>query len=88
MDDGERYYSREYDYVDQETSYSRNTYTDAFVVEEHDNSLVGKAVLHATYGEGLIKSIEGKGEKAKVTVHFRRYGLKKLIWGYANLTVM
>ena len=39
------------------------------------------------YGEGIIRAVEGKGDKAKVTVHFKNYGTKKLIWGYANLTV-
>jgi len=51
------------------------------------NSSVGLKVRHSMYGEGIIRSIEGKGEKAKVTVQFRNYGVKKLIWGYANLTV-
>ena len=48
---------------------------------------IGSKVQHATYGLGVVKSIDGKGEKAKVTIQFQRYGVKKLIWGYANLTV-
>ena len=48
---------------------------------------VGSKVRHSMYGEGIIRSVEGRGEKAKVTVHFRNYGVKKLIWGYANLTI-
>jgi len=54
---------------------------------EELNSSVGLKVRHSMYGEGIIRATEGKGEKAKVTVAFRNYGTKKLIWGYANLTV-
>ncbi len=54
---------------------------------EELNSSVGLKVRHSMYGEGIIRAIEGKGEKAKVTVAFRNYGTKKLIWGYANLTI-
>ncbi len=53
--------------------------------EEEGTCSVGTRVRHATYGEGVIRAVEGKGEKAKVTVHFRSYGVKKLILGYANL---
>ena len=53
--------------------------------EEEGICRVGTRVRHATYGEGVIRAVEGKGEKAKVTVHFRSYGVKKLILGYANL---
>ena len=48
---------------------------------------IGSKVRHSMYGDGIIRSVEGKGEKAKVTVQFRNYGVKKLIWGYANLTI-
>ena len=48
---------------------------------------IGSKVKHSMYGEGIIRSVEGKGEKAKVTVQFRNYGVKKLIWGYANLVI-
>ena len=54
-------------------------------IEEDATCRVGTRVRHATYGEGVIRAVEGKGEKAKVTVHFRSYGVKKLILGYANL---
>ncbi|MCX6111971.1 MAG: UvrD-helicase domain-containing protein [Proteobacteria bacterium] len=55
--------------------------------DNETGSAVGTKVRHATYGHGVIRAIEGKGDKAKVTVHFSKYGVKKLIWGYANLTV-
>ncbi|MFH1223714.1 MAG: UvrD-helicase domain-containing protein [Pseudomonadota bacterium] len=62
-----------------------------YVREEPEEStgergyIIGARVQHATYGDGIIRGVEGRGEKAKVTVHFRRYGVKKLIAGYANL---
>jgi DNA helicase-2/ATP-dependent DNA helicase PcrA len=55
--------------------------------EGDSREIIGTKVKHATYGDGIIKAIEGKGDKAKVTVNFFRHGTKKLIWGYANLTV-
>jgi DNA helicase-2/ATP-dependent DNA helicase PcrA len=54
-------------------------------IEEEGICRVGTRVRHSTYGEGIIRAVEGKGEKAKVTVHFRNCGVKKLILGYANL---
>jgi DNA helicase-2/ATP-dependent DNA helicase PcrA len=42
-------------------------------------------VRHGKYGEGTVLMREGEGEDAKVTVHFARHGLKKLVEKYANL---
>ena len=73
------------------TKHNKNTNTgysyvaDDMSVEEDATCRVGTRVRHATYGEGVIRAVEGKGEKAKVTVHFRNCGVKKLILGYANL---
>ena len=70
---------------------SRYSYDYSTSSASHDysdpDSIVGSKVQHATYGHGVIRAIEGKGDKAKVTVQFSKYGVKKLIWGYANLTV-
>jgi DNA helicase II / ATP-dependent DNA helicase PcrA len=62
--------------------------TAGYIEWDNNSSYVGMRVAHATYGEGVIKAIEGKGETAKVTVNFRRCGMKKLIWGYANLRLI
>lgn len=43
---------------------------------------VGQKVAHSSFGEGLIKKVEGSGDKAKVTVFFPGYGLKKIIASY------
>ncbi|MCZ6638920.1 MAG: UvrD-helicase domain-containing protein [Candidatus Dadabacteria bacterium] len=43
---------------------------------------VGQKVAHSSFGEGLIKKVEGSGDKAKVTVFFPGHGLKKIIASY------
>jgi DNA helicase-2/ATP-dependent DNA helicase PcrA len=43
---------------------------------------VGQKVVHSSFGEGLIKKVEGSGDEAKVTVFFPGYGLKKIIASY------
>jgi DNA helicase-2/ATP-dependent DNA helicase PcrA len=73
-----RNYESKYSYDYSSSSSSEHYETD---------SIIGTRVQHATYGNGIIRAIEGKGDKAKVTVQFSKYGVKKLIWGYANLTV-
>ncbi len=45
----------------------------------------GQRVLHAKYGEGTVLAREGKGEDTKLTVHFARHGIKKLMERFANL---
>lgn len=45
----------------------------------------GSQVEHPKYGTGTIVRREGDGEDAKLTIHFQRYGLKKLIEKYAGL---
>jgi DNA helicase-2/ATP-dependent DNA helicase PcrA len=45
----------------------------------------GQRVMHAKYGEGTVMLREGDGEDAKLTVHFARHGIKKLMEKFANL---
>ena len=45
----------------------------------------GQRVMHAKYGEGTVLMREGDGEDAKLTVHFSRHGIKKLMEKFANL---
>ena len=45
----------------------------------------GTVVEHPKYGTGTIVRREGEGEDAKLTIHFQRYGLKKLVEKYAGL---
>jgi DNA helicase-2/ATP-dependent DNA helicase PcrA len=43
---------------------------------------VGQKVVHSSFGEGLIKKVEGSGDDAKVTVFFPSVGNKKIIASY------
>ncbi len=45
----------------------------------------GTVVEHPKYGTGTIVRREGEGDDAKLTIHFQRYGLKKLVEKYAGL---
>ncbi|MBF0171635.1 MAG: UvrD-helicase domain-containing protein, partial [Nitrospinae bacterium] len=47
---------------------------------------IGDKVSHPTFAVGKIMGIEGSGEKAKLTVYFPRFGEKKLVKKFANLT--
>jgi DNA helicase-2/ATP-dependent DNA helicase PcrA len=46
---------------------------------------VGDDVVHATYGDGVILSIRGQGEKAEAVVHFKDVGDKTLLLAWAPL---
>jgi len=57
-------------------------------VEEPSGSVgfkAGQKVRHPKYGEGTVFKREGEGEDAKISVHFPRHGLKKLVEKYAQL---
>ena len=45
----------------------------------------GSRVLHGKYGEGIVILREGDGEDAKLTVHFAKFGVKKLVEKFAQL---
>ena len=48
----------------------------------------GSRVRHGKYGEGTVILREGEGEDAKLTVHFAKFGVKKLIEKFAQLEKM
>jgi DNA helicase-2/ATP-dependent DNA helicase PcrA len=48
----------------------------------------GSRVRHGKYGEGTVILREGDGEDAKLTVHFVKFGVKKLIEKFAQLEKM
>ena len=61
--------------------------------EDHDQakerSPVGAWVSHPQFGEGQVVACEGRGDRAKLTVQFRRAGTKKILaafaeWSYAD----
>jgi len=58
---------------------SAKTATDA-------RSPIGVHVLHPQFGEGVVVACEGIGERAKLTVQFRRAGVKKILAAFAELS--
>ena len=48
----------------------------------------GMRVFHETFGEGRVLEIAGRGEKAKATVDFSKFGRKNLMLKFANLKVL
>jgi DNA helicase-2/ATP-dependent DNA helicase PcrA len=49
-------------------------------------SPVGIRVNHPQFGEGIVVACEGMGERAKLTVQFRRAGTKKILAAFAELS--
>jgi len=49
-------------------------------------SPVGVRVIHPQFGEGVVVASEGIGERAKLTVQFRRGGTKKILAAFAELS--
>jgi DNA helicase-2/ATP-dependent DNA helicase PcrA len=43
-------------------------------------------VHHPQFGEGVVIAAEGWGERAKLTVQFRRGGVKKILAAFAELS--
>jgi DNA helicase II / ATP-dependent DNA helicase PcrA len=53
--------------------------------EPHEAVAVGARVMHSTFGRGIVRRREGRGDAAKVWVDFDRAGLKLLVLRFANL---
>jgi len=54
----------------------------------HDSGMsVGSAVVHPSFGQGVILSLEGSGDATRVSIEFERVGLKRLMLKYAALSV-
>ena len=48
----------------------------------------GAKVRHRRFGIGIVQHCQGEGDRAKLSVYFRQYGMKKLIAGPAKLQVL
>ncbi|MGD0073913.1 MAG: UvrD-helicase domain-containing protein [Candidatus Binataceae bacterium] len=46
---------------------------------------VGARVVHETFGSGVVRRREGRGDSAKAWIHFDRGGLKLLVLKFAHL---
>ena len=53
--------------------------------EPHEVVTVGARVMHSTFGRGIVRRREGRGDGAKAWVDFDRAGLKLLVLRFANL---
>jgi DNA helicase-2/ATP-dependent DNA helicase PcrA len=66
-------------------------YTTSQLSEEVDGNgsdagiRVGAHVVHQTFGRGVVRRCEGRGEGAKAWIHFERGGVKLLVLKFANL---
>ncbi|VAX16385.1 ATP-dependent DNA helicase UvrD/PcrA [hydrothermal vent metagenome] len=49
---------------------------------------VGQKVSHPSFNVGVIRAIEGAGEKSRITIYFPRFGEKKLMRKFAKLTAI
>jgi DNA helicase-2/ATP-dependent DNA helicase PcrA len=56
------------------------------VDHEHGGLRVGKGVFHTKFGEGVLITLEGKGQDARAQVNFGRHGMKWLALSIAKLT--
>jgi len=57
-------------------------------IPTHDSGMsVGSAVVHPSFGQGVILSLEGSGDATRVSIEFERVGLKRLMLKYAALSV-
>jgi len=65
------------------------SYEDDSVRVVYDNDVdaltVGRRVRHAEFGVGIVRGIEGTGDKRKATVHFQSVGPRKLVLKFARL---
>ena len=49
---------------------------------------IGAEVIHPTFGRGVIRRREGRGDGAKAWVNFDRGGVKLLVLKFANLRLL
>ncbi|WP_412067175.1 ATP-dependent helicase [Rubrivirga sp. IMCC43871] len=65
-------------------------YTERQVVFDEGQAQVvpGVKVYHKSFGNGKVIAIEGAGERAAATVHFKSVGMKKLKLAFAKLQVV
>ncbi len=49
---------------------------------------IGARVRHPSFGEGVVLGVEGIGEATRISVQFRRAGVKRLMLRYAALEIV
>jgi DNA helicase II / ATP-dependent DNA helicase PcrA len=53
-----------------------------------DGLSIGAKVVHPTFGRGIVRRREGRGDNAKAWVNFERGGIKLLVLKFANLRLI
>ncbi len=53
-----------------------------------DGLPIGARVIHPTFGRGIVRRREGRGDGAKAWVNFERSGIKLLVLKFANLRLI
>jgi len=64
---------------------SRLVRVEASRAEGSNGFHIGQRVRHREFGDGVVRGVEGSGERTKLTVRFERAGIKKLIARFAAL---
>lgn len=63
----------------------RSTTPPPFIaVPPHYEPAPGDALLHASFGEGVVRSVEANRDGYRVAVAFKRVGFKLLQWSVAQ----
>jgi DNA helicase-2/ATP-dependent DNA helicase PcrA len=74
--------------ADRDTDFGRPDSSSARAAQRFDRGVswrIGQNVAHARFGEGVIVSIEGQGNDARVQINFGRQGVKWLALSVARL---
>jgi DNA helicase-2/ATP-dependent DNA helicase PcrA len=81
-----------YSQVDEGFSYAPGTFSPANGMAHGtgggDQLRAGMRVNHPTFGIGIVRRSEGRGDTEKVSVQFAHGGMRKLIRRFANLEVI
>ena len=81
-----------YNLVHKKTSYPTDNYRKINKFSNPKNSsneiVVNSLVEHKVFGKGKVLKIEGIGDNSKLTIKFYNNVVKKLIYKYANLTII
>ncbi len=64
------------------------SYSQVMDDDERGALAAGTRVRHPTFGVGIVRRSEGRGDAEKLSVQFARAGMKKLIRRYANLEIV
>ena len=76
------------EFVRPRQNYSTSYYGTVSQINEEHNDLefnLGDNVRHKTFGDGVVLSMEGNGDAARIQVNFYEVGTKWLVAAYANL---